>query len=438
MAVPAGSDPRACLCPWLSCSGRGAAHRVLRRVIGIECLMMGPSALVALARSRHDVLVLDSLLDIFRLRQYFNIAVRARQVERGLRDDAGFLDLVRRSMVSLPFDRHRAVDTHPFAGTRPHVLHALDNQRIAVMATGGSGALASVVGVARAFEESGVSPAVLSLCSGSALFGFPIAAGISASDAAAFTISLRPSDYVDIDWRRLAMLVPSGARGFGGLLRGERLEQTYRDLLGDMRLGDMPIPAYAPIWNVEENRVAYIGPRTYPEMTVARAVRMAVALPLFFDPVRLDGESWCDGGIVDIFPVHPVLDIEAPCDLVVAVNGFYPPGFVGEDVSGWRDRQFSIIDIASQVRTSQQAQLARENLARLEATLEVHMIEPVSYEMVMGLGFYRQFLTTEDWPAFMRTGRQDALRALRRATKARADRPTLAGMPPKAMGRVGS
>jgi NTE family protein len=371
--------------------------------------------------------MLDSLLDIFRLRQYFNVAVRARQVERGLRDDAAFLDLVRRSMVSLPFDRDRASDAHPFDGSRRHPLAALSNQRIAVMATGGSGALASVVGVARAFEESGVSPAVLSLCSGSALFGFPIAAGISASDVAAFTISLRPSDYVDIDWRRLAMVLPSGARGFGGLLRGERLEQTYRTLLGDMRLGDMPIPAYAPIWNVEKNRLAYVGPQTYPDMTVARAVRMAVALPLFFDPVRLGGDSWCDGGIVDIFPVHPVLDIEAPCDVALAVNGFYPPGFVGEDMSGWRDRPFSIIDIASQVRTSQQAQLARENLTRLEAALEVHMIEPVSYEKVMGLGFYRQFLTTEDWPQFMRWGRQDALRVLRVVSDARADRPISVG-----------
>ena len=365
-------------------------------------------------------MVLDSALDIFRLRQYFNVAVRARQVEQGVRDDVAFLDLVRRSLVSLPFDRHRVIDAHPFAGAHRRPLHALKDQRIAVLATGGSGALASVVGVARALEESGLRPAVLSLCSGSALFGFPIAAGLPAADVAAFSISLRPADYVDIDWRKLALLVPSGARGFAGLLRGERLEQTYHDLLGDMRLGDMPIAAYAPIWNIEENRVAFIGPRTHPDMTVARAVRMSVALPLFFDPVALDGASWCDGGVVDIFPVHPVLDIEAPCDLAIAVNGFYPPGFVGEDVSGWRERPASILDVASQIRTCQQAQLARENLARLQAALEVSMIEPVPYEKVMGLGFYRQFLTTEDWPGFMRAGRQEALRVLHHAASRRA------------------
>jgi len=76
----------------------------------------------------------------------------------------------------------------------------------------------------------------------------------------------------------------------------------------------------------------------------------------------------------------------------------------------------SILHVASQVRTSQQAQLARENLARLRRATEVHLLEPVPYEVVMGIGFYRQFLSTADWPGFMRVGRHDALRVLRRAT----------------------
>ena len=40
------------------------------------------------------------------------------------------------------------------------------------------------------------------------------------------------------------------------------------------------------------------------------------------------------------------------------------------------------------------------------------MLEPVPYEKVQGIGFYRQFLDTRDWPGFMRSGRRDARRAL--------------------------
>ena len=106
------------------------------------------------------------------------------------------------------------------------------------------------------------------------------------------------------------------------------------------------------------------------------------------------------------------MDIEQPCDITLAINGFYPPGFAGEDATGWEYRRASILYIASQVRTCQQVELARENLARLRTASKVMMIEPVSYEMVQGLGFYRQFLSTRDWAGFIRVGRIEARRAL--------------------------
>ena len=352
--------------------------------------------------------MLSSVLDIFRLRQYFDVVTRARQWADGIRDDAGLLADVRRAMLPLPLDRAPVRDRRPFPPAEPLELETLAGRRLAVVATGGSGALASVVGVARALEEAGVTPCTYSLCSGSALFGFPLAAGIAPDEVARFLLGLRPEDYVDTDWHALATLVPTGARGFAGVLRGERLEASYRRLLGEMTLGELAVPAYAPIWNVEHNRVEYLGPRTHPELPVARAVRMAVALPLFVEPVELDGRWWCDGGIVDIFPVHPVLDIEEPPEVALAVNGFYPPGFAGEDASGWQDRRASILYVAGQVRTCQQAELARVNLGRLRQEAELLMIEPVPYGTVAGVGFYRQFLTVRDWPGFMRAGRSAA------------------------------
>jgi NTE family protein len=355
--------------------------------------------------------MLGPVLDVFRLRQYFDVVVRARDVFDGLRDDAGFLDDARRALVPLPVDRWPD-PVSPFPPFEPPST-PLTTRTVALLATGGSGALASVVGAARAFEDHGMRPSLISLCSGSALFGFPLAAGLAADDVAQFVLGLRPRDYVDIDWRQLATLLPTLARGFAGILRGDRLEATYRDFLGDMALGDLPIPAYAPIWNIEENRVEYLGPRTYPDVPVARAVRMAVSLPLFFEPATLGAFSWCDGGIVDIFPVVPALDLGPVPDAAIALNGFYPPGFAGEDARDWDRHAASIVTVASQVRTCQQVELARVNVARLRAAMPVAMIEPVPYEKVRGLGFYRQFLDNREWPAFMRAGRIAASEALR-------------------------
>ncbi|MBI3217688.1 MAG: patatin-like phospholipase family protein [Mycobacterium sp.] len=357
--------------------------------------------------------MLADLLDVFRLRQYFNVISGSRDVVRGLREDAAFLAQAADAAFHLPSGEpdtsHEPVFPHrdPFHSPLP------PSEGIAIATTGGSGAMASVVGAARAVEEAGLHISAFSLCSGAALYGFPLAAGVDAEHVAQFVLGLRPRDYIDVDWSRLLLLLPTLGRGFAGVIKGDAIEEAYGRLLGDMTLGELPIPAYAPIWNVEHNSIEYLGPATHPDVPVARAIRMAVSLPLFIHPVEYGGLHWQDGGIVDIFPVHPLLDIEKPCAFTLAINGFYPPDFRGEDASGWQDRRVSILDLASQVGTCQQIQLARENLARLRHATHVAMIEPVPYREVRGVGFYRQFFSARDWPDFMRAGRLAARQALR-------------------------
>jgi len=358
--------------------------------------------------------VLSPVIDVFRLRQYFNVITGARELAHLVREDTAFLNTIRRALVTLPFENVAPIETHPFPEPTVRKLdRTLGGRRFGLVATGGSGALASVVGVWRALEESGIRPDVVSVCSGSSLFGFPLAAGLSAEEVAEFTLSLRTQDYVDVNWPGLASVAIAGGRGFAGMVVGDRIEATYRRLVGDMTLGEMPIPCYAPIWNIEENRLEYAGPRTHPDLSVARVIRAAIAIPLFIDPVQIGGLHWCDGGIVDIFPVRPLLEIEEPCEVVLAVNGFYPPDFEGESAHGWREMRASVLRIASQVRTSQQIELARTNLERLRAETEVMMLDPVPYTAVQGAGFYKHFIDRAAWPDFMRSGRADALHALR-------------------------
>jgi NTE family protein len=371
--------------------------------------------------------VLSPVIDVFRLRQYFNVITVAREFADLARRDASFLHAIRRALVTLPFENSIPVETAPFPeATGRRLDGALGGRRFGLVATGGSGALASVVGVWKALEESGITPDVVSVCSGSSLFGFPLAAGVPADEVAEFTLSLRTADYVDVNWPGLASVAFDVGRGFAGMVVGDRIEQTYRRLLGDMTLAEMPTPCYAPIWNIEENRLEYAGPRTHPDLPVARVIRAAIAIPLFIDPVKIGGLHWCDGGIVDIFPVRPVLEIEAPCQVVLAVNGFYPPNFEGESAYGWREARASVLRIASQIRTSQQIELARTNLERLRAETEVMMIDPVPYTEVMGAGFYRHFIDRAAWPDFMRAGRAEALHALRSWSSRSAARPATA------------
>jgi NTE family protein len=83
------------------------------------------------------------------------------------------------------------------------------------------------------------------------------------------------------------------------------------------------------------------------------------------------------------------------------------------------------VAVAGQVRTCQQTELARVNLRRLRQAMPVEMIEPVPYEKVRGLGFYRQFLNNEEWAAFMLAGRSAGARALDALARAPEPEPAL-------------
>ena len=362
--------------------------------------------------------MISPLIDVFRMRQYFNAVTVARSLAAGVFEDAGFLFDARRALLPLPFEGRgpREVPRPLFTPAKVRQLEGLSGRRVAIVTTGGSGALASVVGVARAFEERGLTPAAISACSGAALFAYPLGTGMPAEEVASFVLGLQPRDYVDLDVSGVLTLPLRAARGFTGLLKGEAVEAAYRDRFGDLRLADLPIPVYTPVWEVDHNRLVHIGPETHPDLTLARAVRMSVALPLFVQAVPMDGAWWCDGGIVDVFPVQPVLDQVRP-DVAVAVNGFYPPGFAGEDETGWHERSMSILYAASQVRTAQHVALARENLAKLRRACHVELVDPVPYEKVRGTGFYRQFIDNGEWAAFMLAGRRAGSTALSAADR---------------------
>lgn len=107
-----------------------------------------------------------------------------------------------------------------------------------------------------------------------------------------------------------------------GLYQGDYLEQLVGDLLGDLgvhtfgdlRTGEEPFQ-YA--WSlvvtasdVSRRRLVRI-PWDLPrygldpdDFSVARAVRASAAIPFFFEPVRVQGATWVDGGLLSDFPVE--------------------------------------------------------------------------------------------------------------------------------------
>jgi len=295
----------------------------------------------------------------------------------------------------------------PFA---PFEVPALAGKKLGIVATGGGGAMVCAVGVARALEEAGLEVVGVSTCSGSAMTLAPLAAGLDAEATAAFLLSLEQRDYIDPDWKQLLKLPFALGKGFTGLLDSEPIERIYAKRLGETPVGELPIAFYANIWDLDHNRLFYLGSRTRPQMPLPHVVRAAVTLPLYMRPLDIDGAQCGDGGVVNVFPVDPLVDHHPEIDFYIGINAFYPENFRGEDHSGWDEKTFSLFRVSSQTKQCQHLEAARMQLRRIED--HCLMVHPLPYEEICGIHLYEQFLDRRLWLDFIRRGHAAGRQAL--------------------------
>ena len=190
----------------------------------------------------------------------------------------------------------------------------------------------------------------------------------------------------------------------------EALEQLYHDRLGGVVTGDLPIPFYANVWDIDHNRLLYLGTRTSPDIRLARLVRAAITVPVFMQPVKINGVTSGDGGIINIFPVDPLVQNHPEIDFFIGINSFYPENFDGEDHSGWQNKTFSVLRVSPQSRHGQHLEAARMQLRLIQD--RCLLLHPVPYTEVKGVKFYEQFIDRSRWPEFIVRGYYNARRNL--------------------------
>ena len=325
--------------------------------------------------------------------------------------DVRFLRRARRTLLPLPLvDRPRPIDASQiFPPVRERPVPALAGKRLALVPSGGGGAAVSLVGVARAFEEAGLEPAEIVGCSGGAIWGAMWAAGMSSREMAEFSLSWKPEDYLDVQWLKLPRFVLSAMRGFTGLAKGEAIERLFDRRLAEMRCADTRIPLTTIVYNMDLGTLEYFGSTRTPDVTVGHVVRVAIALPLFIEAVRVGDHMYVDGGIVENWPAEPVIE-DGGFDHVFGVNLMLPAGFRPKDITGWPDRIGGILEASRQLQQGYHLEMARRAMRQLGDRLT--LIEPVNASELRGTSFYDLFIDRSHWPRLMRQGYDAATKAL--------------------------
>jgi len=366
-------------------------------------------------------------LDLYGLKRSFE---RANELGALMREtaDPRFLLRARRALMPLPvIDRPAAVSNPLPPQPRLRPIEYFAGKRVAVVTTGGGGAAASIAGIARAFEEAGIQPAFLSACSGGAIWGSMWAAGMTAHEIADFSLSWRPEDYLDIQWRGLPGFALSALRGFTGLAKGEAIAHLFDDRLRALPVGQTRFPITTIVYNIDLNRVEYFGSDETPALTIGELVRIAIALPVFIEAVPVQGHRYVDGGLIELFPAEPVLE-RGGFDHVFGLNFMLPPQFEAEDITGWQDTRLGILKASRQFQQGYHLEFARRAKRRLGDALTI--IDPVEYSELRGTSFYDLFIDRSHWPRMITQGYEAATLALEpfraRAKRARRAKPASA------------
>jgi NTE family protein len=186
--------------------------------------------------------------------------------------------------------------------------------RVAVALGGGGARGYAHIGILEVLEERGYDVVSIAGSSMGALVGGLYAAG-GMEAYADWVRDLTPRDVL-----RMYDLSPRAP----GAIRAERIFARVSDILGDVRIENLPIDftAVATDLSTGEERWFQDGP-------LDAAIRASVALPGFMTPVVIHGRLLADGGLLNPLPIAPTVPARADLTVAVAVSGRHRPAVDG-------------------------------------------------------------------------------------------------------------
>jgi len=111
----------------------------------------------------------------------------------------------------------------------------------------------------------------------------------------------------------------------GGLIKGDRIVDKLRELIGAANIEDLPIPYTAVAVDLLAQREVW-----FSRGSLFDAIRASIAIPTVFRPHRYEGRLLVDGGLLNPVPITPTLRDLTDCTIAVDLNA---PAETPESVS---------------------------------------------------------------------------------------------------------
>lgn len=163
------------------------------------------------------------------------------------------------------------------------------------------------IGVIRVLLEQGYTITSISGSSMGALVGGLYAAG-GLDQFTDIALSFKKGEY--FKYLDLSLFAKSG------VLKGDIIINTLKNIVGNVRIEDLPIPYTAVAADINRGKEVWL-----QEGRLYDAIRASIAIPGVFTPYKIGSRLLVDGGILNPVPVMPMSDPDADITIAVDVNG---------------------------------------------------------------------------------------------------------------------
>ena len=167
-----------------------------------------------------------------------------------------------------------------------------------VLSGGGARGLGHV-GVFKALAEEGIEPQVLSGTSAGAIVAALYAAGYSADEILTFFVDKNP-----LRISKLSLVKP-------GIFDTDKVVADFLEYFPEDSFAALKKPVFLAATDIVEAR-----PEIFASGRLVPAILASASTPLVFTPIEVDGHWYSDGGIINNFPVEPLLGL---CDAILGV-----------------------------------------------------------------------------------------------------------------------
>lgn len=102
----------------------------------------------------------------------------------------------------------------------------------------------------------------------------------------------------------------------GGFIKGDRIIEQIKTLIGDIRIEELPISYTAVAVDLYAQREVW-----FSRGPLFDAIRASISIPTVFRPHHYEGRTLVDGGLLNPVPITPTLRDLTDCTIAIDVNG---------------------------------------------------------------------------------------------------------------------